>query len=773
MTPSSTTPKRTRACTFCRAKKIRCGGGNPCRNCADYGEECIFRPRKRRQKKRDMTADQGEQGAPEKSVPDGGQYVFEAEPHHPTSQRNPGANVRVQSFSPQGISPYEDSVIHVGALPFRSSSHATFDPNHQHIHGPHSRTLESSAYGEYPGKEYTTVASASQPSIMMVGHGWHVAPPTPQPSSMTTTSHSSSAPLLHASRGADEEGSSVYSMPSNGLEYHGPRSSMSMCSKPAIKWVRERVKTPDMQVTSQKFAEGIAQRLKIDKPLSFERQPEPSELDAWRYAKAYFDESHDAALGIVHRPWFEMKLRSHFISSSSKDDPAWYALRNIVYASGCRIVTSKAATFHETQQASWPFFENSLSVHTQLLYWQTTVTGVQALTAMAYFTDAISSPILQYMLCSMAVRLAVAKGMHRRPHSWSFPSIEESLRGFTFWALYCLDKQIASRSGRPSSIEDYEISSHVPTCCPLGGSVHLGYFTAMVKLSQLLSLVNKKLSQVRSTGSAAEGLVKVIQDLDHSLEELQQSLGDVLGVKLPLDLSNIPANLNNHQALSIQSLYYNVVWDIHTPLTYPWLRGAFALDQDAPTRTQIQASSSTVATSSRAAVLGTRHIYLDPNCCQLIVTYVPHHALVNIFVHILTDPTQASVKSELALLDIGVGYAARVDLDTESYLSLPFIGEMAIMARNAVDNAERNAVDRDTPLSNANSAVKELSTPFSGRASNMAVNERQGDEELSSSLPAEQLQMNDGLHRDDINMGFDSGDLELWSIMLPGIGDDI
>lgn len=173
------------------------------------------------------------------------------------------------------------------------------------------------------------------------------------------------------------------------------------------------------------------------------------------------------------------------------------------------------------------------------------------------------------------------------------------------------------RTEPAKSIEDYEISSHVPTCCPLGGSVHLGYFTAMVKLSQLLSLVNKKLSQVRSTGSAAEGLVKVIQDLDHSLEELQQSLVDVLGVKLPLDLSNIPANLNNHQALSIQSLYYNVVWDIHTPLTYPWLRGAFALDQDAPTRAQIQASSSTVATSSRAAVLGTRHIYLDPNCCQL------------------------------------------------------------------------------------------------------------------------------------------------------------
>ena len=31
-----------------------------------------------------------------------------------------------------------------------------------------------------------------------------------------------------------------------------------------------------------------------------------------------------------------------------------------------------------------------------------------------YFTEALSSPIIQYMLCSSAIRLACSEGLHRR-----------------------------------------------------------------------------------------------------------------------------------------------------------------------------------------------------------------------------------------------------------------------------------------------------------------------------------------------------------------------
>jgi hypothetical protein len=87
----------------------------------------------------------------------------------------------------------------------------------------------------------------------------------------------------------------------------------------------------------------------------------------------------------VHRLAFETRLKAQFANLSEfDDDPSWFALRNIVYASGCRIVMSKdpTKTFNEAQAESWKFFENALSAHTELVYTPTSLTAVQALALM-------------------------------------------------------------------------------------------------------------------------------------------------------------------------------------------------------------------------------------------------------------------------------------------------------------------------------------------------------------------------------------------------------
>lgn len=75
-----------------------------------------------------------------------------------------------------------------------------------------------------------------------------------------------------------------------------------------------------------------------------------------------------------------MRIRNQ--SNNLEDDPAWYALRNAVYASGCRILVNRSMGFQAAQEQAWPFFENALSVQSQVLYWQTTVIGVQAFAVM-------------------------------------------------------------------------------------------------------------------------------------------------------------------------------------------------------------------------------------------------------------------------------------------------------------------------------------------------------------------------------------------------------
>jgi hypothetical protein len=41
--------RRSVACSYCRAKKIRCNGSIPCANCLDRAEECVVMPRRRSQ----------------------------------------------------------------------------------------------------------------------------------------------------------------------------------------------------------------------------------------------------------------------------------------------------------------------------------------------------------------------------------------------------------------------------------------------------------------------------------------------------------------------------------------------------------------------------------------------------------------------------------------------------------------------------------------------------------------------------------------------------
>lgn len=59
--------------------------------------------------------------------------------------------------------------------------------------------------------------------------------------------------------------------------------------------------------------------------------------------------------------------------------------------------------------------------------------------------------MLQYILVASAYRLACGQGLHVQPApSWNLTREEKSLRQCIFWAIYCLDKEIACRSGRPS-----------------------------------------------------------------------------------------------------------------------------------------------------------------------------------------------------------------------------------------------------------------------------------------------------------------------------------
>ncbi|KAH0828549.1 putative fungal specific transcription factor [Fonsecaea pedrosoi] len=497
-----------------------------------------------------------------------------------------------------------------------------------------------------------------------------------------------------------QERSSIYSAESSYYEYHGPRSFLSICSKPGIQWVTDRCGCSGFQESAITFTREIMRPLKMEKRMSPVRAPEPSANDACVYARCFFEAAPAARFGVVQQSWFESRLRAHLNGLDTSEDPAWYALRNIIYATGSRLHLAKTATFQEASQTSWEFFENALSMHTEILYFRSSLIGVQALSLMreAYFVDELGSPALEYMLCSNALRLACSKGLHRQAvASWGLTDQEACHRDWIFWAIYCLEKSIASRSGRPSITDDNDISCPIPVCGPTGSSVDVVYCNMLIRLSQLSSLVNKQLSSAQAFQLKPGETIKTVVALDQQLRALKDSMAYVFRVDAPINPATLPSSIKLNQALHLQFMYYNLLSEIHNALTYPWSQTMLRPQDNFEDRKQVEASRSIVAEAARALILATKWVHLDANCPILLAFSAPIQAVIDLFIHILQAPESPTVQSDLSLLDIGAGHFARVEFATNSEISTSFVKQLASFARVAVKHAKSAILNSGGP----------------------------------------------------------------------------
>jgi hypothetical protein len=172
---------------------------------------------------------------------------------------------------------------------------------------------------------------------------------------------------------------------------------------------------------------------------------------------------------IIYRPEFEWHLRGRLEHNHQNDDPAWYALRNAIYATGCRLYHSSnnTASFSNIHGEAWTYFSNALSVHSELLLRSPSIRAVRALLAMvstcvrdilsadpshqSLFAEGLGSPALGSGLIANAMLLCQSLGMHRKvPLPESALDSEKLQRIWLFWAVYCCEKNIARRIGRSS-----------------------------------------------------------------------------------------------------------------------------------------------------------------------------------------------------------------------------------------------------------------------------------------------------------------------------------
>ncbi|RVX74258.1 hypothetical protein B0A52_02090 [Exophiala mesophila] len=509
-------------------------------------------------------------------------------------------------------------------------------------------------------------------------------------------------------RQEEQEHSSVYATDTLNLEYYGPRCFLSFSSQPGVKWINSKVRSTEFSNVAMRVVTDMAQMLKMSRTPSTVREPEPTVEAARAYTEAYFEEAPETAFNIVDRSWFESRLRAHR-SGSTPEDKAWYALRNVLWASGCRIQLSKRDNYTQVSRASWALFENALSVQTEVQFLRASIVAVQALILMAYFAEGVGKTSLQYMLCSTAMRLACSKGLHRQaPKSWKISSHEVKHRNWMFWSIYCLEKQICTRSGRPSAIDDDEISTLLPQSTLTNRPGDIAYCHILVDLMQLCSTARKRLSSARALQQSPEQLIQAVSSLVRELDNIKDRAMRRYKFSLdgPLDLSQLPTlGLTLLQAQSLKANYCCLVLDINTPLSYPWSGIHLHAEQDPVAFAQVEKSCAAVAEAARCAILATRQIQVDASCTALVSLYTPVYSSVNLFIQILRDTSATSTKSDLIVLamklglikvhtDIALGYFSSLELVTNLELSLSFARDMCHFARLAVDSNNK-ALEKD------------------------------------------------------------------------------
>ncbi|KAF4944057.1 hypothetical protein FGADI_12939 [Fusarium gaditjirri] len=150
--------------------------------------------------------------------------------------------------------------------------------------------------------------------------------------------------------------------------------------------------------------------------------------------------------------------------------------------------------------------------------------GVQALMAMAMFVEGLGSPCLEYMLLTSAARLAQSQGLHRHPpKGCNLSCAQITQRSLVFWSLYCYDKHISLRAGRPSTIDDRNITCEIPRFPPSKGLEGI-FISKTIEHARLTLEITAWMARFRSKNIPLEDSIRQLRKLDARLSRWADSL---------------------------------------------------------------------------------------------------------------------------------------------------------------------------------------------------------------------------------------------------------
>ncbi|KIX06854.1 uncharacterized protein Z518_04830 [Rhinocladiella mackenziei CBS 650.93] len=520
-------------------------------------------------------------------------------------------------------------------------------------------------------------------------------------------------------------------------KYIGPSSGFSILSPRGLAWIERKTGSMRMKTILQTIQRAgpfwasfrIGHQWDGDQSARFDL---PSK-EATTYLVNHYFKCFNASFPLFDRFVF-WELFERQYSNNPPTKRSWFGVLNVVLSIGCITATASIRTdiqtrdpFMSTDMSDWPwrFFKNACSVLLDIIFLDTDLMGVQTVIGMAFVMQAIMNPEGAFALIGIAARLATSLGLHRWLPGFGLSKVELEQRQRVFWIMYILEKDLATRIGRPSAIDDDDIGFGPPS-----GEIHgegeiaislpsINYnkfypFQRMCTLAIIESKVYKELYAVSSRVKTASERLRAISRLDAELQEWKENFP--IEVRPEHSLQCDPES--RFPIIVLHFGYYHCLAAIHRVNAHHelWLAdvesdsgsGSPENPSTAAKRSDRGHTSYSLCLASARSILHLSVTYLDDwsdprNKLIWIAPYFPVSAFLALFAHMLQSPLDPRAAGDQILMERILGCLNRViTLEDRSIVQFlaTMIGELFVIARQHVDNVKARLSSPNSQQSN-------------------------------------------------------------------------
>ncbi|KZF20282.1 hypothetical protein L228DRAFT_285007 [Xylona heveae TC161] len=251
----------------------------------------------------------------------------------------------------------------------------------------------------------------------------------------------------------------------------------------------------------------------------------------------YFHYAEDSYF-YFHQPAFRSRLDELYNSSAARavTDPAFVCSVLMVFALGSQFTQFRSPNATATPEPG-DFREDPGSIFYRrarmllpAVISRCTIEAIQACTAMATYCLPSRPRDLGYFYLGLALKIAVASGLHRRANESGLSAPVLEIRNRLWWSIYSLERVLSIKMGRPESIREEDIDVPLPAPCseldfPEAQS-NIFHQMANVSLTRILNRIVRRVSYIFS--SSAEVVKSETDKLKRDLKAWKRALPDFL-----------------------------------------------------------------------------------------------------------------------------------------------------------------------------------------------------------------------------------------------------